>query len=407
MGDQRTPGADPVTVRSLSHQSRRAFVTIVLIAAIPAFLEGFDANLYLFGSPIIVHQIHGTVALLATAASSYAAGIAIFSVVGGYLFDRFSVKYTVMGSVAFFTLFTLLTGFVTTPLELLIVRALVGVGVGVFQPAILALMGDIFFETRGRAVSAFAVFFGGGLLAGPYIIAPFLPQYRIPFVISAVLAVIGLGAFHRVMPAVYKKMERHQLSLRGLLTRNVILLSLSILFFGIALFGISSYYSDYLLKGLALPSVVAASIVGMLGLGGFLFAFPIGYLADHWGRKWGLVISAVLVAIGALGMFAVASNVALLILLTLSFGAGRGIYASLVAALGQDSADDAVAGSVTGWLFLVFNAGAFLGGPIFASFLRLGFPTAGFLTVGVSSVLALLFSFMTRPVLTSNILVPE
>lgn len=202
----------------------------MLIAAIPAFLEGFDSNLYLFGSPIIVHQIHGTVALLATAASSYAAGIAIFSIVGGYLFDRFSVKYTVMGSVAFFTLFTLLTGFVKTPTELLVVRALVGVGIGVFQPAILALMGDIFFETRGRAVSAFAVFFGGGLLVGPYVIAPFLPHYRIPFVISAVLAVIGLIAFHIVMPPIYKKMERHQFSLQGLLNRNVILLSLSIFF---------------------------------------------------------------------------------------------------------------------------------------------------------------------------------
>ncbi len=401
----REPGT--VTVRTVAHQSRRAFLIIVLIAAIPAFLEGFDSNLYLFGSPIIVEQIHGTAALLATAASSYAAGIAIFSIVGGYLFDRFSVKYTVMGSVAFFTLFTLMTGFVNTPAELLGARALVGVGIGVFQPAILALMGDIFFETRGRAVSAFAVFFGGGLLVGPYVIAPFLPNYRIPFIISALLAVIGLIAFQIVLPPVYKKMERHQFGLKGLWNRNVTLLSLSILFFGIALFGVGSYYSEYLLKHLGLPSVVGASIVGMLGLGGFLFAFPIGYFGDRFGRKWGVVLSAVLVAIGGLGMFSVSSNVALLVLLTLSFGAGRGIYASLVAALGQDSARDAIAGSVTGWLFLIFNAGAFLGGPIFAKLLPLGFPTAGFLTVGVSSVLALLFSLLARPIWQSNILVPE
>lgn len=138
-----------------------------------------------------------------------------------------------------------------------------------------------------------------------------------------------------------------------------------------------------------------------------MLAFPIGYFADHFGRKWGLVLSSVLVAIGGLGMFLVSANVALLLLFTVSFGAGRGIYASLVAALGQDSASDAIAGSVTGWLFLIFNAGAFLGGPIFAAFLPLGFPTAGFLTVGVSSVLALAFSLMTRPVLQSNILIPE
>ena len=407
MDDHVTTEASQVTVRSLAHSSRRAYLLIIFIAAIPAFLEGFDANLYVFGSPIIIRQIHGPLTLLATAASSYALGIAIFSIVGGYLFDWISVKYTVIGSVAFFTLFTLLTGFVQTPAELLVVRALVGEGIGVFQPALLALLGDIFFETRGRAVSAFAVFFGGGLLVGPYVIAPFLPHYQIPFIISAGAALVGLVVFQIVIPPTYKKMERHRFGIAGLLHRNVLMLSLSILLFGIALFGVSSYYSEYLLKQLLLPPVVAAGIVGMQGLGGFLFAFPIGYFADHYGRKWGVVFSAVCVAVGAIGMFIVSGNVVALILFTLAFGAGRGIYASLVAALGQDSVDDAVAGSVTGWLFLVFNAGAFLGGPIFASLLPFGFSMAGFLTVGMASVLALVFSLLSRPVLQSNIVVNE
>ena len=399
--------ASRITVRSLAHSSRRAYLLIIFIAAIPAFLEGFDANLYVFGSPIIIRQIHGPLTLLATASSSYALGIAIFSIVGGYLFDWISVKYTVIGSVAFFTLFTLLTGFVQTPAQLLVVRALVGVGIGVFQPALLALLGDLFFETRGRAVSAFAVFFGGGLLVGPYVIAPFLPHYQIPFIISAAAALVGLVVFQVVIPPTYKKVEKRRFGIAGLLHRNVLMLSLSILLFGIALFGVSGYYSEYLLKQLLLPPVVAAGIVGMQGLGGFLFAFPIGYLADHYGRKWGVVFSAVCVAVGAIGMFIVSGNVVALFLFTLAFGAGRGIYASLVAALGQDSVDDAVAGSVTGWLFLVFNAGAFLGGPIFASFLSLGFSMAGFLTVGMASVLALVFSLLSRPVQQSNIVVNE
>jgi ACS family hexuronate transporter-like MFS transporter len=408
MGSRSSHNETPrVTVRSLAHKSTGTFWLIVVIAAIPAFLEGFDSNLYVFGSPIIVHQIHGAVSLLATAASGYAAGIAIFSIVGGYLFDRFSVKYVVIGSVAFFTAFTLLTGFVRTPVELLVVRTLVGVGIGVFQPAILALLGDMVFETRGRAVSAFAVFFGGGLLAGPYLIAPFLPHYQIPFIISGLASLAGLIVFYLVIPKTYKTLDRTKIALAGVFTRNVIFLSLSILFFGIALFGVSSYFSDYLLKFLLLPKIEAATIVGMTGLGGLVCAFPIGYLADRLGRKTGVTVSAALVMIGGVGLFIVSRNVAALIVLTLAFGAGRGIYASLVAALGQDSVDDAIAGSVTGWLFLVFNLGAFLGGPIFASLLSHGFATAGFLTVGLSSVLALLLTLLTRPIRQSNIVDQE
>ena len=396
-----------VTVRSMAHKSTGTFWLIVVIAAIPAFLEGFDSNLYVFGSPIIVHQIHGAVSLLATAASGYAAGIAIFSIVGGYLFDRFSVKYVVIGSVAFFTAFTLLTGFVRTPVELLVVRTLVGVGIGVFQPAILALLGDMVFETRGRAVSAFAVFFGGGLFVSPYVIQPFLPHYRIPFIISGLVSLAVLVVFALVIPKTYKKMSRRRVGFSGVFHRNVLILSASIFLFGICLFGFLSYYSDYLLKGLGLASGSAATVYSMGGLGGLICAFPIGYLADKLGRKYIVSLAAFLIMIGSLGMFLVSRNVAALIALTFAFGAGWGIYVDLVATLSQDSVDDAIAGTVTGWIFLVFNVGALFGGPLFGRLLPAGFVTAGVVTLGLSSVLSFGLTLLTRPVTESNIVVEE
>ena len=102
-------------------------------------------------------------------------------------------------------------------------------------------------------------------------------------------------------------------------------------------------------------------------------------------------------------MFAVSRNVAALTLFTFSFGAGWGIYVDLVATLGQDSVDDARAGTITGWLFLVFNVGAMLGGPIFATLLPRGFLVAGLITLGLASVLSLVFTLFTRAVTESNI----
>lgn len=203
------------TVRSLAQQNVAWFLLIVVIAAIPAFLEGFDTELYFFGSPYILPTVHASAAFLGDIATGFALGIAIFSVVGGYLFDRFSVKYTVMLSVAVFTVFTVLTGYATTPTILFVARFLVGVGVGVFQPAIVALLGDIFFETRGRAVSAFAIFFGGGLFLGPLVDTPFLPHYSMPFLLSGIAAVLSLGAFQWIIPPTYKKWKRDQCGLVG------------------------------------------------------------------------------------------------------------------------------------------------------------------------------------------------
>jgi ACS family hexuronate transporter-like MFS transporter len=154
---------------------------------------------------------------------------------------------------------------------------------------------------------------------------------------------------------------------------------------------------------LKIASGPAATIFSMLGLGGLICAFPLGYLADRFGRKRLVTGSALLIAIGAVGVYAVGNAPLALIVLTFLFSAGWGIYVDLVSTLGQDSVDDLVAGTVTGWLLLVFNVGAMLGGPLYAGLLPSGFKTAGLTAVGGSAVLSLLLSLFTRPVTESNI----
>ena len=391
------------TVRSVSSQSTLRFIIILVIAAIPAFLEGFDNNLFSFGAPYIVKNVHGTVALLGSVASGYAIGISVFSMLGGYLFDRISVKFTVMASVALFTGFTVLTGYVNNPVELFAVRMGVGLGVGVFQPAGHALLGDIFFETRGRGLGINSAFFGFGLFVGPFLIRPFLPLYREPFIISGAAAVISLILFYLFVPNRFKVLERRKLHLSGIFNRNVIILSVAIFLFGITLFGFLGYYSNYLLTILRIPTGTSAAIYSMGGLGGMLCAFPIGYLADKVGRKRGLVLTAALILIGSVGMFVVARAVVPLFVLTFLFGAGWGIFVGLTVGLAQDSTDDSIVGSVTGWIFLVFNFGGFFGGPIFALFIPAGYAEAGLITLGVSSAISFGLTLLTRPVLKSNI----
>ncbi|AEJ40254.1 sugar transport permease [Sulfobacillus acidophilus TPY] len=391
------------TVRSVSRQSPGRFILILIVAAIPAFLEGFDTNLFTYGAPYIVHNVHGTPALLGNVATGFALGIAVFSMLGGYLFDRTPVKYTVMASILLFAGCTVWTGFVSNPVELWIARLGVGLGVGIFQPAGAALLGDIFWETRGRALSVFSVLFGLGLFVGPYLINPFLPHYQTPFVLSGIAAIISLILFQIFIPRTYKVLERQQLKLSGIFNRNVIILSIAIFLFGITLFGFLSYYSDYLINILHLPQGTSAGIYSMGGLGGLLCAFPIGYIADKIGRKRGVSLASLFIVIGSIGMFTVSAAVTPLYILTFLFGAGWGIYVGLSVGLAQDSTDDAIAGSVTGWIYLIFNVGALVGGPLFAALIPFGFVMAGWITLGLTSLLSFLLTLFTQPVLRSNI----
>ncbi|EQB74553.1 MAG: sugar transport permease [Ferroplasma sp. Type II] len=202
------------TVRQAAGESLKRFIVIAIVAGLPAFLEGFDGEIYSFGSTYIVPALTGPTYLsIGLILTGYAIGIAIFSLVGGYLFDRYSVKNTVILSVLVFSAFTVMTGFVNTTPELFIARLGVGVGVGIFQPAGVALLGDIFYETRGKAVSVWATFFSVGLFASPYLIEPFLPAFRLPFEISGALAIIILMLVIMIIPVTYKTIPNNPLNL--------------------------------------------------------------------------------------------------------------------------------------------------------------------------------------------------
>jgi MFS family permease len=94
---------------------------------------------------------------------------AVFSLIGGYLADRFSRRSTICTSLFVWSAITWLTGRVTTYNELLIVRSLMGISEAFYMPAALALIADYHSgHTRSRAVGLHQMAIYCGVIMGGF-----------------------------------------------------------------------------------------------------------------------------------------------------------------------------------------------------------------------------------------------
>ncbi len=119
---------------------------------------------------------------------------AVFSLIGGYIADRFSRRLTICGSLFVWSAVTWWTGQVTTYNELLWARSLMGISEAFYIPAALALITDYHTgATRSRAVGLhqMAIYFGviaGGF--GGYIAADPSLGWRLAFTACGVFGML-------------------------------------------------------------------------------------------------------------------------------------------------------------------------------------------------------------------------
>ncbi|MDG6994697.1 MAG: MFS transporter [Nitrososphaerota archaeon] len=384
------------TVQEIAQTRKGLFALIVAVTVLPIFLEGFDGQLFFFDAPYIMHSVGVSPAFIGVAASGFAVGILVFSFLGGYLFDRYSAKTAVIISVAIFSLFTALTGYVTNLTEVIIYRILVGLGAGLFQTAILSFLGDIKFSWRAKMVGLFAIFFGVGLAVAPGVGAAFLPSFSTAFLISGVLGLISLILFLVFVPKTFKRREERKARLSSQMSLNLVLLMLAVFAFGIAFFAFESYISDYLLRGLSFSAGAAATAITMIGVGTIIASEIAGFASDKYGRKIVLISGSIALIASSAMMFGVTVGVAAAAALAFLFGAGYASFVANITAAAQDSVDEAWVGSATGMVFTTYNLGTILGGPLLGIALASGFKMAGLSIITIPSIAALLLVSVLR-----------
>ncbi len=377
-------------------QKTGGLIIIAILIAMGMFLDGFDSNLFFFGGTFILKIIHVSPLLLGITATGFSAGIMIFSLIGGVIFDKITTRNGILIALAIISIFSALTGFVTNEYELVIYRFLVGFGVGMIQPEISAFLGDLRPNIRATVIATAGVMFMLGLAVSPLIFAGFstVSTFDIPFIISGSAGLIMIIVTIIWVPSTYKIRKKPKTSILKNMNKTLILAGVSYLFFGIAYFAYNSYITPYLVST-GITETGASLIVSTFGFAGIALAYPGAILGDRTNRKMVTLLGTVIILIGTILLFAL--HVSLFVAFTgvIFLGGGYAIYGN-IQALSQESVEDAWIGTAVGFIFFLFNIGAMIGGS-FMGFLipKLGYMHAGLIALVVPMIICVILLSVT------------
>ena len=342
-------------------------------------VNAMDRQLFPLIAPEVRREYGFSLEAIGFLSTVFTLGMAGAGVVTGYLLTRFSRKTVLQIGIAVFSAGTALTVLSSGFFDMLVYRAVTGIGEAMQLTVLLAIAVSYFASRRGAAVGAINFFFAVGAIVGPALGGLLLSTYQSWRVPMVVYGLIGFAAMAFVAVTVKPWFsEAHaapgdgRVADRGgastLLNRNTLVLTAMSTIGGLVIYGYLGMYPTFLREGLNYPPATAGTVMSIYGLGAlasigggwlgdrvsprlvlggaFLGAAGLGYLLFHGSPlfvmqsslsfMWGVVVSGILfVNLAAYHVKALHISLA---------GRGSGIFVtSLYASAG-------VAGYLMGWI---------------------------------------------------------
>jgi len=248
----------PDTVPCVQAVGRWVLVVTILGSSM-AFIDGTAVNVAL---PVLQKSLNATVADLQWIVEAYALFLAALILVGGTLGDQFGRRRIFAIGVALFTVASVACGLAQNTTQLIIARAVQGIGGALLLPGSLAIISTTFSsKQRGKAIGTWSSFTAITATLGP-VLGGWLVEHvswRGVFFINVPLAVIVLGVlFWRVPESRDEEDRARKLDWSGALLVTIAL--------GAIVYGLIS--SNNL--GLSHPVVLSFLVVGVVTLIAFL-----------------------------------------------------------------------------------------------------------------------------------------
>ena len=151
---------------------------VMLFCALIIIFDGFDVLAIAFAAPDLSKALEIANSDLGYVFAAGLFGMMLGALILGPVGDKFGRRNAVISSVCMFGLCTLLTGFIETYNELVLLRFLTGLGLGGALPNAMALMTE-YVSTRYRNIAIAVIFLGmpiGGI-SGGIIASEIIPAY--------------------------------------------------------------------------------------------------------------------------------------------------------------------------------------------------------------------------------------
>jgi len=248
-------------------------------------------------------------------------GLAVAGIPTGYILDRTSRKAVILIGMVIYSLFTLATIYATGFWDMLIYRAMTGIGEGMQMAGLFAAIGSYFHRKRSFYIGWMIVAYGVGGFFGPRLgakLAQAANNWHVPFVwfavIGFVMAVVVLlvvpkGFSESKGPATAATVDQAAVAHvpEKLWNRNVILGFIGCIILGYTLYGFIGLYTTFLKEALKYTPLAAAAAFSYFGLGGFC-SFIGGWFGDRFPQRMVIAVTFIFMAVIGYSMYNVATS---------------------------------------------------------------------------------------------------
>jgi DHA1 family inner membrane transport protein len=270
-------------------------------------INAMDRQLFPLLVPEVRRQYGFSLAGVGLLSTIFTLGMALAGLPTGYFLSRFSRKTVMQVGIALFSAGTLLTVLASGFSDMLIYRAVTGIGEAMQLTVLLAVAANYFASHRAAALGSVNFSFGVGAIVSPILGGALLSAYRswkVPMAVFGFLGFLAIGAialsvdpwFTEGETATFERADREGAA--TLVNRNTILLTVMSLIGGLVIYGYLGMYPTFLRESLRYSPTAAGTVMSFYGLG-TLGSIAGGWLGDRFSPR--VVLSSTFFCAAALG----------------------------------------------------------------------------------------------------------
>jgi DHA1 family inner membrane transport protein len=301
MDQTATPASGDVTLRPA--------VTAIAVAAIAILIVSYGVNAMdrtLF--PLMLTDVRREYGFSLSQgglmSTIFTLGMTLAGIPTGYLMSRFSRKTVIQVGILVYSVATIITVAAVGFADMLVYRAITGIGEAMQLTALLAVFSSYFSRHRAAGVGLLNYAYAGGAAIGPTLGARLLDDYgtwRAPMVIYglvglAMMVLIAAVVRPQLSETNTARQENTGIAAGGaasLKNRNTVVLVILSILFGLALYGYLGMYPTFLREQLHYAPRDAGRVMGIYGLGVLVSLFT-GWLGDRFSPRLVLGLSFLL-----------------------------------------------------------------------------------------------------------------